>query len=116
MSDYELIDNGGGKFSLNGRMTFQTAGDVLRDSEALFEKHTRIEVSLSGVTHTDSAGLALLLEWITWANHTVREITFTGVPEKLNAIARTTEVDNLLTKGERWAGFIEAPAVQESAK
>ena len=25
------------------------------------------------------------------------------------AIAKTTEVDKLLTRGERWAGFIEAP-------
>jgi hypothetical protein len=25
------------------------------------------------------------------------------------AIAKTTEVDALLTRGERWAGFIEAP-------
>jgi len=66
-------------------------------------------VDLSGVTDTDSAGLALLLEWITWANHTVREIRFGGVPPIINAIARTTEVDSLLSKGERWSGFIEAP-------
>jgi phospholipid transport system transporter-binding protein len=109
MSGYELIDNGDGNFSLKGEMTFVTAGDILRDSEQPFEKHTRIEVDLSGVTDTDSAGLALLLEWITWANHTVREIRFTGVPPIIDAIARTTEVDNLLKKGERWSGFIEAP-------
>ena len=110
MSDYELVDNGGGKFSLNGRMTFGTAGQILRESEDLFEEHTRIEVSLAGVSDSDSAGLALLLEWITWANHTVREITFADVPDKINAIAKVTEVDSLLTKGERWAGFIEAPS------
>lgn len=110
MADYELVDKGGGKFSLNGRMTFGTADQILRESEHLFEEHTRIEVSLAGVTDTDSAGLALLLEWITWANHTVREITFTDVPDKINAIAKVTEVDSLLTKGERWAGFIEAPS------
>jgi phospholipid transport system transporter-binding protein len=109
MSHYELLDNGDGNFSLKGEMNFATAGDILRDSEQPFEKHTRIEVNLSGVTDTDSAGLALLLEWITWANHTVREIRFTGVPAIIDAIARTTEVDNLLTKGERWSGFIEAP-------
>lgn len=110
MIDYELVDNGGGKFSLDGRMTFGTAGQILRESEDLFEEHTRIEVSLAGVTDSDSAGLALLLEWITWANHTVREITFTDVPDKITAIAKVTEVDSLLTKGERWAGFIEAPS------
>lgn len=109
MTNFELVDNGGGKFSLNGRMTFGTAGQILRESEDLFEQHTRIEVSLAGVTASDSAALALMLEWITWANHTVREITFIDVPDKISAIAKVTEVDSLLTKGERWAGFIEAP-------
>lgn len=111
MSDYTLEDLGGGRFSLNGRMAFDTAGQILRDSEEPFQEHTRIEVDLSGVEETDSAGLALLLEWITWANHTVREIRFTGMPEKIIAIANTTEVDHLLKRGERWAGFIEAPEV-----
>jgi hypothetical protein len=31
------------------------------------------------------------------------------MPDKINAIAKTTEVDHLLKRGERWAGFIEAP-------
>lgn len=109
MNEYALRDLGDGKFALEGDMTFATAGDILRESEEPFEEHTRIEVDLSGVTATDSAGLALLLEWITWANHTVREIRFSGTPEKIDAIAKTTEVDHLLKKGERWAGFIEAP-------
>lgn len=115
MSDYELIEHGNGRVSLSGRMTFANAGAILRQSEPLFEKHTRIEVDLSGVTHSDSAGLALLLEWITWANHTVREIRFTGIPEKVRQIARTTEVDDLLRKGERWAGFIQAPGSRATA-
>lgn len=112
MSDYTLEDLGGGRFALKGRMSFDTAAGILRESEALFEQHTLLTVDLSGVTHTDSAGLALLLEWITWANHTVREIRFDGMPAKIDAIAKTTEVDNLLTRGERWVGFIEAPAEQ----
>lgn len=110
MKGFELRELGDGKFALDGRMTFQTAGDILRASELPFEEHTRIEVDLSGITETDSAGLALLLEWITWANHTVREIRFTGMPEKIEAIAKVTEVDDLLRRGERWAGFIDAPA------
>ena len=107
---YSLEDLGEGRFALSGRMAFNTAGKILRESEPRFEQHTMIEVDLSGVSYADSAGLALLLEWITWANHTVREIRFTGTPERIGAIARTTEVDHLLTRGERWVGFIEAPA------
>jgi len=109
VSDFSLQDQGEGRFLLTGSMTFATVSEILRASEDPFEEHTSIEVDLSGVTATDSAGLALLLEWITWANHTVREIRFIDTPEKIDAIAKTTEVDNLLKRGERWAGFIQAP-------
>ena len=109
MSNFELQDMGEGRFALTGEITFETAERVLLASEDPFEQHTRIEVDLAGVTKADSAGLALLLEWITWANHTVREIRFLSMPERILAIARTTEVEQLLRRGERWAGFIEAP-------
>ncbi len=114
MADYELKDVGEGRFVLNGDMTFKTVERILEDGEDLFEAHTRLEIDLSGIAKADSAGLALLLEWITWANHTVREIRFTGMPERVLAIARTTEVEALLTRGERWSGFIEAPGAAES--
>ena len=109
MSDFTLEDNGDGRFTLSGDLTFETAEEILRASEAPFEEHTQLEIDLSQVEAADSAGLALLLEWVTWANHSVREIRFTGIPEKIQAIAQTTEVEGLLARGERWAGFIEAP-------
>lgn len=109
MNDFTLENRGEGRFALSGEMTFDTAERILKESEDPFEEHSQLEIDLSGVTDSDSAGLALLLEWVTWANHTVREIRFTGMPERIMAIAKTTEVDRLLTRGERWAGFIEAP-------
>ena len=116
MSDYSLTDLGGGRFSLRGDMTFDTAERILRKSEAPFSEYAQIEVDLSAVERADSAGLALLLEWITWANHTVREIRFVEIPPKLVAIAETTEVEKLLKRGERWAGFIEAPGNNQKKK
>jgi len=109
MSDFTLEDRGDGKFALSGEMTFATAERILEASEEPFAEHTSIEIDLSAVSKSDSAGLALLLEWVTWANHTVREIRYTGMPERVMAIAKTTEVDGLLTLGERWSVFIEAP-------
>ena len=109
MNEFSLEDLGDGRFALSGDMTFETADRILKASESPFENHTQIEVDLSEVKDSDSAGLALLLEWVTWANHSVREIRFTGMPERILAIAKTTEVEPLLTRGERWAGFIEAP-------
>ncbi len=112
MSEFELENLGDGHFALSGEVSFDTAERILQQSEKPFEEHTRLEIDLSGVTVSDSAGLALLLEWITWANHTVREIRYSGMPARILAIAKTTEVDALLTRGERWAGFIEAPDTQ----
>lgn len=109
MSEFTFEDLGEGRFSVSGEMTFDTAEKMLRTSENLFDDHTQIEVNLTEITDSDSAGLALLLEWVTWANHSVREIRFTGVPEKIIAIARTTEVEPLLALGERWSGFIDSP-------
>ena len=106
---YKLKDSGDGRFAIKGNLTFDTAEKLLRESEKPFSEHTRIEVDLAGVKKADSAGLALLLEWITWANHTVREIRYVDIPERILAIARTTEVEPLLYRGERWAGFIDAP-------
>ena len=109
MGEFTIEDLGDGCFTVSGELTFDTAEKILKVSETMFDDHTQLEVDLAEVTSSDSAGLALLLEWVTWANHSVREIRFTGMPEKILAIARTTEVESLLTRGERWAGFIEAP-------
>ena len=108
-TNYALTNLGDGRFTLSGHMTFSTVDKILRQSEGPFSEYAQIEVDLSGIEHADSAGLALLLEWITWANHTVREIRFVEIPAKIRAIAETTEVEKLLKRGERWAGFIEAP-------
>jgi phospholipid transport system transporter-binding protein len=113
VSDFELTDLGGGKFALSGELSFDTAERILRSSESKFSDHGQIEVDLSAVEKSDSAGLALLLEWITWANHSVREIRFVDVPERILAIAKTSEVEPLLQRGERWSGFIEGPDTGE---
>lgn len=109
----ELRDLGQGHFEVVGDMTFATVGALLDRSEEAFEDHTELDLDLAQVSRTDSAGLALLLEWINWANHSVREIRFRNIPDKIRRIARATEVEDLLSIGERWTGFIEPTIVRE---
>lgn len=106
MSEVRLEPAGDGRFVVNGDLTFETVTDALEQSKELFADHATIELDLSGVTDGDSAGLALLLEWVNWAKHYVREIRFTNIPPQIIAIAQISEVDNMLTKGERWTGII----------
>lgn len=97
---YGFTDAGDGRFVLTGSLGFFTARRILEASEAAFPKQPAVVVDLTGVTHADSAGLAVLLEWVTWAHHSGTEIRFQGVPKQVRAIAHISEVEGLLEPGE----------------
>lgn len=96
MADWQLEHRGDGKFVLRGDLAFETAQQILQTSEPLFSGYESIHVDLSGVNSADSAGLALMLEWKARARHKGVSIDFVNVPQSLTAIAKTTEVDNLI--------------------
>jgi len=98
MSDYKLAALGDGRFELEGDVSFKTAENILRESEKLFAAHDDIEVNLAAVRKTDSAGLALLLEWIRKTSGQGRQIRFAAIPEKIHAIAVTAEIEELLKR------------------
>jgi phospholipid transport system transporter-binding protein len=106
---FELNALGGGRFALRGVLGFATVKDILAASKRLFADHAVIKIDLSAVTQSDSAGLALLLEWINWAKHFRREIRYFNIPKAILAIARISEVSELLHAGEHWTGPVGAP-------
>ena len=107
---FTLTALGGGRFALRGELGFATAKAILAASKLLFAEHAVLKVDLMGVNHSDSAGLALLLEWINWAKHYRREIRYFNLPEPILAIARISEVSGLLHAGESWTGPVPAAA------
>lgn len=112
-TEYQFDALGGGRFTISGVLGFSTVADILEDSKELFEDYSVIKVDFSGVTESDSAGLALLLEWVNWAKHYVREIRYLNIPAQIRAIARISEVDELLRAGERWTGQGNVPTAGE---
>ena len=96
MSDFNLEVRGEGRFAVQGEMSFQTAQSILRASESRFGQYDSVEVDLSAVDRADSAALALLLEWKAQASRRSATIRFSGIPENLLAVARTSEVEELL--------------------
>jgi phospholipid transport system transporter-binding protein len=88
-----------GRIAVSGELTFATARDarqigllVLQGSNA-----NRIVIDCGGVTRADSAGLAVLLDWLAWGRRRSRTVTLENLPASLLAIARISEVDSLLT-------------------
>ncbi|MES9829335.1 MAG: STAS domain-containing protein [Candidatus Thiodiazotropha sp.] len=88
--------DGAFRFHVQGEMTFSSVKELLLHSNKLFSAVEELEVDLSRVDHADSAGLALVLEWMAQAAERNARIVFTGVPESMVSIARLCQVESLL--------------------
>lgn len=96
MVEVAFESTGAGSFRISGPLTFTTVGKALVESRELFADHKRIELDLGGVDGTDSAGLALLVEWVGWAHREKRKLLFHHLPAQAHALACISEVDKLL--------------------
>jgi phospholipid transport system transporter-binding protein len=60
---------------------------------------THLEIDCRGITVSDSAGLAVLLEWLGVAKRAGRALRYTQLPEGLAALAHISDVKELLERG-----------------
>jgi phospholipid transport system transporter-binding protein len=87
-----------GRLAVTGELTFATARDARQMGVLMLEGSSArsIVIDCAAVTHADSAGLAVLLDWLAWGRRKSRAITLENLPDSLVAIARISEVDGLL--------------------
>jgi phospholipid transport system transporter-binding protein len=85
-----------GSLRLRGELGFDNAGAILQQSLGAFAGQARVEVDLSGLAQVDSAGLALLLEWLRLARAEGRTVSFAMPSERLRALARLSGVEEML--------------------
>jgi len=89
---------GSGRFRVSGVLNADTVTSVLPQSRERFQGLPGVEVDFAAVTESDSSGLALLLEWLRLARKAGQKMHFDNVPEQVMALARISEVDDLLTE------------------
>jgi phospholipid transport system transporter-binding protein len=82
---------------VSGVLNAATVVTLLRESHKSFVGVSRMEVDLGAVTESDSAGLALLLEWLRVGREAKQQVHYTNIPGQISALARISEVDDLLT-------------------
>ncbi|MGE5242536.1 MAG: lipid asymmetry maintenance protein MlaB [Bacteroidota bacterium] len=76
-----------GEFELSGQMTFQTVPQFLARTDEWLQNGTKtVTIDMQGVTLADSAGLALMLEWLQHARAAGRELVFTNLPEQVQQL------------------------------
>ena len=88
-----------GRVVVIGELTFATARNARQLGVTVLEGSDarNFVVDCKGVTRADSAGLAVLLDWLAWGRRKSRAVSFENLPTSLVAIARISEVDGLLT-------------------
>jgi phospholipid transport system transporter-binding protein len=94
----EISEPSAGRIVVKGELTFGTARAAREKGTLVLEssRATDLVIDCAGVTRGDSAGLAVLLDWLAWARRKSRNVRLENLPASLVAIARISEVDELL--------------------
>ena len=94
--DVRLEESGNGIWKLEGNLGFSTVSGLLKDTPRRFFAGGDIKLDLSGVVRADSAGLALLVEWLREFERDNRSIEFRNMPEQMQSIARVCGLADIL--------------------
>jgi len=97
----ELQERSAGHFDARGALTFSTAQRARTIGLAAFSATDaqQIRVDCTGITASDSAGMTVLLDWLAFAKRTQRSLRFDNLPAQVLAVARISDVQELLEKG-----------------
>ena len=87
---------------VDGALTLATvAGLYEQAASAARDGRTMQSLNLSAVSHVDSSGLALVLEWQSEAVHGGRKLPIDDAPADLLSLAKLCEASELLTMDGR---------------
>jgi phospholipid transport system transporter-binding protein len=87
-----------GTYLVGGELGFATVPTLLERGREMFDggSNASLELDLGGVTRVDSAGLALLIEWLKVARRAGRGIVYVNVPEQMMAMAQVSGLEGVL--------------------
>jgi phospholipid transport system transporter-binding protein len=99
--EFRLLATGPGSLSAQGPLTFTSARRACELGVAALAhaSGSKLEIDCQGVTLSDSAGLAVLLEWLGVAKRSGRSLRYAQLPEGLLSLARISSADQLLERG-----------------
>jgi phospholipid transport system transporter-binding protein len=96
LGGFSIESAGPERLRARGELDFETAAAALKAGLALLPLGGRCTIDLAGVTSADSAGLAVLVEWLAAASERGGSLVFEAVPAQLRAIARISDLESLL--------------------
>jgi phospholipid transport system transporter-binding protein len=101
MASFRIEPAGPGRLKVQGELGYATATTALRDGLRVLDGAAPTwTVDLAGVTAGDSAGLAVLVEWLSVVRARGSSLRYVDVPAQILAIARISGLDQLLVAGQ----------------
>lgn len=82
-----------------GELDFTTVVRLRETAQPLLGAGADVRIDLQGITRSDSAGLALLVDWMRAAQRLGKPIQFLNIPPQMLAIARVSSLDQVLPLG-----------------
>jgi phospholipid transport system transporter-binding protein len=92
---FELLE--GDRSRVVGSLDFGTVTKLLPAGAAAIADGKATVIDLGGVTGSDSAGLALLIEWLSVARQAKRGLRYENLSAQLHQLARLSEVEDLFS-------------------
>jgi phospholipid transport system transporter-binding protein len=83
-----------GRFVVKGNLTFASIDKDILKSFSFLKGEKNIILDLSQVHTTDSAGLALMIEWLKYCKKNTMELHFENIPLQLLALAKLSGFDH----------------------
>lgn len=86
------IVNQNGRLIVSGDLNFKTVPKLWEQSLPLLAASPELNFDLEKITFSNSAGLALLIEWMKYAEQSSKKIHFHHIPSQLSSIIDATGV------------------------
>ena len=81
---------------MSGSLTFQTVPQFLTHAGTLLLGGAQpVTIDMRGVTQADSAGLALMIEWLQMARNERRKLAFANIPEQVSELIRVNGLQQM---------------------
>lgn len=93
----DFISRQNGRFEMHGRLTFASVPSLLAGARQWQQDSAHdIVIDMQAVSHADSAGLALMVEWLNLAQQQNRKLQFVNIPVQLSNLIRISGLEQLI--------------------
>ena len=93
MSEPNIQVSAEGLVKIEGILDFNTVKSLKNQTIGLFKGASEIQFDLSAVSQSNSAALALMLEWLKIAEKNQVSLSFSNFPEHLRQLARVYGIE-----------------------